>query len=142
MSSAVGVDNDKDYGRGIGVSDLDNDSRLDFYQANADQKSLLYHNVGTDLGHWIELKLVGTKSNRDAIGARVTVKTATRSMIREVDGGNGYAGQSSQRLHFGLGTESAIRTLTIRWPSGITQTATVPIDKITTITEAASASSR
>ncbi|HEY2150586.1 MAG TPA: CRTAC1 family protein [Vicinamibacterales bacterium] len=141
VSNAVGVDNDKD-GRGIGVGDFDNDGKLDFYQANADQTSLLYHNAGTDLGHWIELKLVGTRSNRDAIGARVTVKAGNKSMIREVDGGNGYAGQSSQRLHFGLGSSNAIQSLTIRWPSGVTQTATVPLDKISTITETATSSSR
>jgi hypothetical protein len=141
ISNAAGVDNDKD-GRGIGVGDFDNDGRLDFYQANADQTSLLYHNASTDAGHWIELKLVGSRSNRDAIGARVTVKAGTKSMIREVDGGNGYAGQSSQRVHFGLGAANVIQSLTIRWPSGITQTATVPLDKITTITETASSSSK
>jgi hypothetical protein len=141
ISAAAGVDNDKD-GRGIGVSDFDNDGRLDFYQANAEQNSLFYHNVTADAGHWVELKLVGTKSNRDAIGARVTLKAGTRSMIREVDGGNGYAGQSSQRLHFGLGAATTIAPLHIRWPSGTQQTVSVPIDKITTIQEPSSSGSR
>jgi len=141
MSAEVGVDNDKD-GRGIGVGDFDNDGRLEFYQANANQESVFYHNVSTGTGHWVELKLVGTKSNRDAIGARVTLKTASRQMIREVDGGNGYAGQSSQRVHFGLGADSAITSLQIRWPSGIVQTVTAPIDRITTIQETAPSGSR
>ncbi|HEX4566739.1 MAG TPA: CRTAC1 family protein, partial [Vicinamibacterales bacterium] len=136
MAADVGVDNDKD-GRGIGVGDFDNDGRLDFYQTNADQDSLLYHNVSAPVGHWIELRLVGTKSNRDAIGARVTLKTAQRSMIREVDGGNGYAGQSSQRVHFGLGAATEIVSLTVRWPSGTMQKITAPIDRITTVTEPA-----
>jgi hypothetical protein len=134
MSADATVDNDKD-GRGIGVSDFDNDGRVDFYQTNADQESLLYRNVSSGSGHWIELKLVGTRSNRDAIGARVTLTTATRSMIREVDGGNGYAGQSSQRVHFGIGVDTTIVSLQIRWPSGIVQSVRVPIDKITTVIE-------
>jgi hypothetical protein len=141
MSNAAGVDNDKD-GRGIGVGDFDNDGRLDFYQANADQNSLFYRNTTTDAGHWIELKLVGTKSNRDAIGARVTLKAGARTMIREVDGGNGYAGQSTQRIHFGLGANTTISSLQIRWPSGTVQTVNAPIDKMTTVQESAASGSR
>jgi len=141
ISAEAGVDNDKD-GRGLGVGDFDNDGRLDFYQSNADQDSLFYRNVTTGAGHWLELKLEGTKSNRDAIGARVTVQTATRKWIREVDGGNGYAGQSSTRLHFGLGADDKIVSIQIKWPSGATQSATAPIDKITTIREAASPAAR
>jgi hypothetical protein len=141
MSNAVGVDNDKD-GRGIGVGDFDNDGRLDFYQANADQTSLFYHNATTDAGHWIELKLVGTKSNRDAIGARVTVTAGNKTMIREVDGGNGYAGQSMQRVHFGLGANASVTSIQIHWPSGLVQTVNAPIDKLTTVQESASSGSR
>jgi enediyne biosynthesis protein E4 len=141
MSNAVGVDNDKD-GRGIGVGDFDNDGRLDFYQANADQTSLFYHNATTDAGHWLELKLVGTKSNRDAIGARVTVKAGARTMIREVDGGNGYAGQSMQRVHFGLGANASVTSIEIHWPSGTVQTVNAPVDKLTTVLESASSGSR
>jgi hypothetical protein len=141
MSAEAGVDNDKD-GRGIGVGDFDNDGRLDFYQTNADQESIFYHNVSTDTGHWVELKLVGTRSNRDAIGARVTLKTPTRSMIREVNGGNGYAGESTQRLHFGLGADPTIRSIEVRWPSGTVQTITAPVDHITTVTEKAATGSR
>jgi hypothetical protein len=141
MAAEAGVDNDKD-GRGIGVGDFDNDGRLEFYQTNADQDSLFYHNVTAPVGHWIELKLVGTRSNRDAIGARVTLKTPERSMIREVDGGNGYAGQSQQRVHFGLGASTEITSLTVRWPSGLRQEIKAPMDRITTITEPSSAKSR
>jgi hypothetical protein len=141
MSNAVGVDNDKD-GRGIGVGDFDNDGRLDFYQANADQTSLFYRNATTGAGHWIELKLVGTKSNRDAIGARVTLTAGNKTMIREVDGGNGYAGQSMQRVHFGLGSNASVASIQIRWPSGTVQTLTAPIDKLTTVQESSSTGSR
>jgi len=141
ISAIAGVDNDRD-GRGIAVSDFDNDGRLEFLQANADQTPLLYHNTSAGAGHWLELKLVGTRSNRDAIGARVTVKTPTKTMIREVDGGNGYAGQSSQRVHFGLGPDARITYVHIHWPSGTQQDVTVPVDKITTITEGAATASK
>jgi enediyne biosynthesis protein E4 len=136
MAAEAGVDNDLD-GRGIGMADLDDDGRLDLYQTNANQNSLLYHNVSAPVGHWIELKLVGTKSNRDAIGARATLKSGGDTQIREVNGGNGYAGQSTARLHFGLGTAAKIDSLEIRWPSGKVEKVQVPIDKITTIKEGA-----
>ena len=134
MAAAAGVDNDKD-GRGLAVADFDNDGRLDFMQTNADQEPQLYHNVTTAAGHWIGLNLVGSKSNRDAIGARVTVKTPARTQIREVDGGNGYAGQSSRRLHFGLGASAAVSSMEVRWPSGIVQSVTAAVDRVTTVRE-------
>ncbi|HEX3555616.1 MAG TPA: CRTAC1 family protein [Thermoanaerobaculia bacterium] len=136
MAAEAGVDNDLD-GRGIAVADFDDDGRLDLYEANANQNSLLYHNVSAPAGHWIELKLIGTKSNRDAIGARATLKAGGLQMIREVNGGNGYAGQSTRRLHFGLGKATAIDSLEIRWPSGKIEKVTVPVDKVTTIKEGA-----
>jgi hypothetical protein len=134
ISAEAGVDNDKD-GRGIGVGDFDNDGRLDFYQTNADQPALFYHNVSEGAGHWVELKLVGTKSNRDAIGARVTMKAGGLTMIREVNGGNGYSGQSSLRLHFGIGRATKVDSAEIRWPSGAVQKETLETDRITRITE-------
>jgi ASPIC and UnbV/FG-GAP-like repeat len=141
MAGPAGVDNDKD-GRGIGVGDFDDDGRLDFYQTNADQPSLFYRNVSPGTGHWIELKLVGTTSNRDAIGARVTLKTGDASMIREVNGGNGYAGESTQRVHFGLGAAMTVSSLQIRWPSGLVEDVMVPIDGISIVREGAAKSSK
>jgi hypothetical protein len=134
MAAAAGVDNDRD-GRGLGIGDFDNDGRLDFFQANADQAPLLYHNTTAHRGHWIELKLIGTRSNRDAIGARVTVKAGAITMIREVDGGNGYAGQSSQRVHFGLADAAGIASMRVRWPSGLIENVTAPMDRVTILVE-------
>ena len=65
----------------------------------------------------------------------MTIKAGARTMIREVNGGNGYAGQSSQRLHFGLGAETGIAPVQIRWPSGAVQNAAVSIDRLTTVRE-------
>jgi ASPIC and UnbV/FG-GAP-like repeat len=129
-----GVDNDLD-GRGIAVGDFDNDGRLDMVQTNADQPLLLYHNVSEKAGNWVELKLTGGKSNRDAIGARVRMEARGLAQIREVDGGNGYAGQSSRRIHFGLGSADKIDCLEIRWPGGRRETFNVPINRVTTVEE-------
>ncbi|PYP90400.1 MAG: CRTAC1 family protein [Candidatus Angelobacter sp. Gp1-AA117] len=134
ISAEAGVDNQFD-GRGIGIGDFDNDGRLDMVQTNADQPLLLFHNVSERTGNWIELKLIGTKSNRDAIGARVKVAAGGITQIREVDGGNGYAGQSTRRVHFGLGGATTINHIEIRWPSGRVESVTVPVNKISYIEE-------
>ncbi len=142
MSAAAGVDNDRD-GRGLAVADFDRDGRLEFFQANANQAPILYRNTTETTGNWIELDLVGTTSNRDAIGARISVKTGSgKTLIREVDGGNAYAGQSSRRVHVGLGPDATIDSIEIRWPSGLRQRATAAIGKITTVREAGTKGSR
>jgi hypothetical protein len=134
ISAEAGVDNDLD-GRGIGLGDFDNDGLIDFVQSNADQPSLLYRGTTQQHGNWVELKLVGTKSNRDAIGARVTLRAGTTRLIREVNGGNGYSSQSTLRLHFGLGSAEKVDSVEIRWPSGLVEKTTVPLNQITKLTE-------
>jgi hypothetical protein len=136
ISADAGVDNDKD-GRGIGMADFDNDGRLDLYQTNADQAAIFYRNETAGVGNWVELKLVGTKSNKDAIGARVTLKAGGATQIREVNGGNGYSGQSTLKLHFGVGQATKIDSLEIKWPSGVAQKEMAAVNKITKITESA-----
>jgi hypothetical protein len=121
MATEAGVANDLD-GRGIGVADFDRDGRLDLYQTNADQPALLYHNVTENAGRWLEVRLVGTGSNRHAIGARLTLRANGAILLREVNGGNGYASQSTCRVHFGLGGNPAIDSLEIRWPGGRVET--------------------
>jgi hypothetical protein len=134
IGAEVGVNNDRD-GRGVAVIDFDNDGRLDLVQTNADQAPILYHNVSQKVGNWIELKLIGTKSNRDGIGARVQVKAGGITQIRELDGGNGYAGESSRRVHFGIGAASKIDHLQVRWPSGRIEQVEVPINRVSYIQE-------
>jgi len=144
VAAEAGVDNDLD-GRGVAVADLDRDGRLDLVQTNANQPSLLFHNVSEGTGHWLDLRLVGgTGSNRDAVGARVTVRSGDETWIREVDGGNGYAGQSTLELHFGLGRAETVDSVEIRWPSGRVETmrgedgaAALPVDRLTVIEESA-----
>jgi hypothetical protein len=134
VAREAGVDNDLD-GRGIGMADFDQDGLLDLYQTNADQPALLYRNVSPRPGHWLGLRLVGTRSNRDAIGARVVVRAGAESWLREVNGGNGYAGQSTQRLHVGLGAAAKVDAVEVRWPSGVRERFRVEVDRYTTLEE-------
>ena len=134
VAAQARVDNDRD-GRGIGLGDFDNDGRIDWVQTNVGQPAMFFHNVTRSAGHWIELKLEGTRSNRDAIGARVTIETPSRRLVREVNGGNGYASRSSTRVHVGLGTETTVRSIVVRWPGGATERVSAPVDRITTIRE-------
>ena len=134
ISGQAGVDNDLD-GRGLGLADFDNDGLIDMSQTNADQPSLLYRGTTERPGNWVQLKLSGVKSNRDAIGARVTLKAGGVTMIREVNGGNGYSGQSTLLLHFGIGAATKIDDMEVRWPSGLVEKVAVPVNKISRITE-------
>ena len=141
VAEAAGVANDLD-GRGIGMADFDRDGRLDLYQTNAAQPSLLYRNVTAPSGHWLQVQLEGSATgNRHAIGARATVRTGDATLVREVNGGNGYASQSSLVLHFGLGSSDRIDEIELRWPSGRTETlrpaeeAPWPVDRRITIRE-------
>lgn len=141
IGGPAGVANDQD-GRGVGVGDFNNDGRLDFYQGNARQAAQLYLNVSENAGRWVQLRLVGVKANRDAIGARVFVRAGGESFLREVNGGNGYSSQSTFRLHFGLGAIDRIEEVEIRWPGGNTEIlkardgkSAIPLDAISTIVE-------
>jgi hypothetical protein len=134
VASDAGVDNLFD-GRGIAVIDLDNDGKLDLVQTNANQPLLVYHNISKNSGNWIELKLLGTKSNRDAIGARIRLEAGGLTQIREIDGGNGYAGESTRRAHFGLGKATKIERLEVRWPSGKLEQVMPPINRVSYIEE-------
>ena len=134
ISAQAGVDNIMD-GRGLALADLNNDGLIDFCQTNAAQPSLLYQGTTEHPGNWVELKLLGIKSNRDAVGARVTLKIGGLSLIREVNGGNGYSGQSTLLLHFGIGAATKIDDVEVRWPSGLVEKVAVPVNKISRITE-------
>ena len=106
-------------GRAVAMADLFNRGVLDVVIANEKGKALLYRNTATP-AHWIELKLVGTRSNRSAIGADVTAEIGPGRQRQVVDGGSGFCSQNDRRLHFGLG-DQRLGTVTIRWPSGTTQ---------------------
>jgi hypothetical protein len=135
ISAQAGVDNDRD-GRGIAIGDFDNDGRLDIFQTNANQPALLYHDVTEGGGNWVQFLLTGTKSNRDAIGARITITAGGLTQIHEIDGGNGYAGQSMRRAHFGIGKATKIEAAEIHWPSGkVEKLVPPPINSLTKFVE-------
>jgi len=115
-----GLDSVRD-GRGIVVADFDNDGRMDLFVTNANAEPYLYHNVLPTGAHWLELELEGRKSNRDAVGTKVWVTAGGRKMLRFVDGGNGFAGQSTKRIHAGLGAAAAATLVEVEWPSGLRQ---------------------
>jgi hypothetical protein len=108
--------------RGLAIGDLDNDGRLDAVVTTNDGPIHILHNETQTQNHWILLKLVGHKSNRDAIGAEVTVVTASGLQSATVSTAGSYLSASDKRVHFGLGRDNVAQRIEIRWPSGIRQT--------------------
>jgi len=127
VAMATGADDIKD-ARGMATADFDNDGDLDIVtnnnpgasgQAEKARATLLRNNVGT-LRNWIavELRGDGKRSNRDAVGALVTVETGATKQVRLIGAGSGFASQHSARLYFGLGEREQVSALVVRWPSG------------------------
>jgi hypothetical protein len=123
-------------GRTLVAGDIDNDGDLDLLVTNNGGAAELLRNDGGNRRNALLLKLIGTKSNRDAVGARVRVTAAKASQVGEVKAGSSYLGQNDTRLHFGIGAAQVIDRIEIDWPSGHTETVErVPANRLVRIRE-------
>ncbi len=137
VATAVGVTDDYD-GRAVALADLSNRGAVDVIVANQNQPAVLYRDYPDSASHWIAFTLVGTRSNRSAIGAEVEVESGGMKQRRIVDGGMGFASQNDRRLHFGLGQHEWVDRCVIHWPSGTRQVLQhLSVDQFHTVTEPA-----
>jgi hypothetical protein len=107
--------------RGTAVGDIDNDGNLDVVVFNVGNPPSVFLNETENGNHRALIRLIGVKSNKGAIGARVTVTTAEMTQTDEVRGGSSYLSTSDSRLHFGLGGNAVMKKVEVRWPSGLVQ---------------------
>ena len=123
--------------RGVAFGDLFNEGRVDAVVTVLGGQVKLFHNVSNTGNHWILLKLAGTKSNRMGLGAQIHITTDDgHQQWNEATTAVGYTGSSDSRVHFGLGKNERIKTMEIRWPSGIRQTLhDVVVDRVMTVEE-------
>jgi hypothetical protein len=128
-----------DVGRGLAVADYDNDGDIDFtVNANGRPATLLRNDGGSAAGHWITLRLAGTRVNRSALGAMVTVTAGGRKQVREVRSASSFMSQNDMRLHFGLGAATRVDQIEVRWPGReprIERMGPFPADQFLTIRE-------
>jgi enediyne biosynthesis protein E4 len=124
--------------RGVAFVDFDNDGFMDVVVANDGEAPLLLHNSGGDHNHFVNFKLVGVKSNRDGIGARVRVVAGGLPQIREIQSGGSYMSQSDLRANFGLGKATRVDSVDVTWPSGERQVfKDLDVDKFYRVVEGA-----
>ena len=122
--------------RGTAFGDLNNDGNIDVVVYNAGEPPSLFLNESRNLNHRVLFRLIGTKSNKAAIGARVIVSTSSMEQMDEVRGGGSYLSCNDQRLHFGLAGDAVMKRVQIQWPSGLKEELKdVPADAIYTLIE-------
>jgi hypothetical protein len=123
--------------RGCAFGDLNNDGKVDVVVSAIGSAAELLYNTSTDNNHWILIKTVGVKSNRDGIGTRIKV-TGVSGLVQynHVTTAGSYASSSDPRVHFGLGADAVIKEVELKWPSGVAQVLrNVKADQILTVTE-------
>jgi len=123
--------------RGAAFDDLDNDGDLDVVVLNSRREPTILRNDSIrKANHWLELELRGTQTNRDGVGARVTVKAGSLTLVDEVHSGRGYQSHYGTRLHFGLGEQARVDQVVVRWIGGSTDTVKpITVDRLMTISE-------
>jgi len=130
--------------RGLAYGDLDNDGRMDLVVTALGARVSVFRNITETPNHWLLIKLVGTKSNRMGIGAKIRLATDDgRALYNEATNSTGYAASSDPRVHFGLGKSRVAKEIEIRWPSGVRQVLhDVTVDRILEVTEPRTASGK
>ena len=124
--------------RGVAIGDIDNDGTVEVLINNQGERPSLLKQAGKAPGNWVLLRLIGTKSNRSAIGAKVRLTAGGTTQTEEVRSGGGFASQSDLRLHFGLGSTERVDRVEIQWPSGLHEEKTnLAVNQIYTLTEPA-----
>jgi hypothetical protein len=124
--------------RGAAFGDLSNDGKIDIVTTSLNGPPQILMNRSNTKNHWIILKLVGTKSNRDGLGTKVKITTAHGGQYNQATTTVGYNSSSDKRIHFGLGDDKVVDKIELAWPSGIKQTlANIQADQILTVTESA-----
>jgi hypothetical protein len=127
-------------GRGLAVGDLWNDGRMSAVVSNMNAPMSLLVNQEKSANHWIAFKTIGTKSNRDGIGAKIRVKAGERVLVDEVRSGSSYDSNSDMRVHFGLGKNERAEWVEVRWPSGLTEKfSDLRVDGVRTLKEGSGA---
>ena len=122
--------------RGAAIGDFDNDGDLDVLLNNNGEPAQLLRNDGGNANHWLEIFLIGTRSNRDGVGARVQLTAGDLTLYEQRKGGMSYQSAQDPRLHFGLGAHVTVDTLEIIWPSGVvTKLAGIKSDQIISVKE-------
>jgi hypothetical protein len=123
--------------RGCAFADFDNDGRVDVVTTSLNEPVELFRNESTGESHWLAIRLIGVRSNRDGIGAKIKITTSSgAAQFNHVTTSVGYASSSDVRAHFGLGREKTVKLIEIRWPSGALQRLKdVAVDRLLTVTE-------
>jgi hypothetical protein len=123
-------------GRGAAIADLMNDGRQYILMSQLDGAPVLLRPEAASSRHWLRLRLVGGKSNRDGLGARVEVVAGGKTLVAENRGNASFESANDPRLHFGLGRNARVESIIVRWPSGsVDRIGVQPADREITIAE-------